>query len=123
MFVRGQGSGDAVGAEEDAELGVEAVAGVDEVVVAEAEHGGLLRALEVHEHRAVAGVLGEDVLEPADLGVGERVELAPSPAPAARCRATSSGRVISMAMILGVSSRTSRRPFTTTMASSSSRCP
>ena len=56
----GAGSGDAVGAEEDAELGEEAVAGVDEVVVAEAEHGGLLGALEVHEHRAVAGVLGED---------------------------------------------------------------
>ena len=44
-------------------------------VVAEAEHGGLLRALEVDEHRAVAGVLGEDVLQLADLGVGERVEL------------------------------------------------
>ena len=56
-------SGDAVGAEEDAQLGEEAVAGVDEKVVAEAEHGGLLGALEVHEHRAVAGVLGEDVLE------------------------------------------------------------
>ena len=56
----GEGSGDAVGAEEDAELGEEAVAGVDEVVVAEAQDGGLLRALEVHEHRAVAGVLGED---------------------------------------------------------------
>ena len=57
---RVRASGDAVGAEEDAELGEEAVAGVDEEVVAEAEHGGLLGALEVHEHRAVAGVLGED---------------------------------------------------------------
>src|SRR5262245_12423743 len=70
-------SGDAVGAEEDAELGEEAVAGVDAEVVAELDHGGLVGALEVHEHLAVAGVVAEDLLEPRHPRFAQRTEPGP----------------------------------------------
>ena len=116
-------SGDAVGAEEDAELGEEAVAGVAEEVVAEAEHGVFSGPSRCTNTGLSPGCSRRGCsLSLPTLVVGERVELAPSPAPAGRCRATSSGRVISIAMSFGVSSRTSSRPLTTTIASSSSSC-
>ena len=52
--VRG-GSADAVGAEQHAELGVDAVAGLAVELVAEAEHRLLLGADHAHEHGAVPG--------------------------------------------------------------------
>ena len=103
----GSASGDAVGAEEDAELGEEAVAGVDAEVVAELEHGRLVGALEVHEHRAVARVLARGCsLSRAtwsSLSAPSFTRIRTGGPPSS----TSSGRVISIAMSLGVSSRRS----------------
>src|SRR6266536_1801906 len=64
---------DAVGAEEDAEVGVEAVVRVDEEVVGQLEHGGASPTLEVHEHGAVAGMHVQDLLESLHLVVGQGI--------------------------------------------------
>src|SRR5262249_8551958 len=58
---------DAVGPEQDAQVGVEAVARVDEVLVGELEDGRAVRPFEVDVDRAVTGVEPQDLLEPVDL--------------------------------------------------------
>jgi probable F420-dependent oxidoreductase len=102
-------------------VGVEPVARVDEVLVGELENGRAVRA-QVHVDRAVARVHPQDLLEPSTLSLSQRSSLDPDPDRRSPSR-TSSGWVSSMAMILGSSSRRSRRPFTHTIASSSSTWP
>src|SRR5262249_58287688 len=58
---------DAVGPEQDAQVGVEAVARVDEVLVGELKDGRAVRPFEVDVDRAVTGVEPQDLLEPVDL--------------------------------------------------------
>ena len=87
--------------------------GVDEVVVAELEDGRLLGALELHVDRAVARVRRQDVAAACRRGRRrQHVRASPRIRTGGPPSSTISGRVISIAMSLGASSRRSTRPFT-----------